>query len=486
MLQISRRRLLSVACVACFASVNTTCSARRTIYGIYVRSMSTRFAPVNAEDLDDEPDYDAELSQTKKTFRMAVFGTDNFSLYSIRRLYDMKMDPENPLGMLHIITREPKPKARHMELVEASPAEKFARAHQIPVFYCESNAMVESLLQFRYDLVAAVSYGRMIPENFLAGIKYGGINIHPSFLPQLRGPAPIHWALINRLPVTGVTCQSLHPRVFDAGRILARSEEVPITEDDNVETLRHKLAELGADLLENVINTKVYEIPDYQLLDADRYPESYAPPIESRHKVLNLNDNSVSDILVKYKALGTLHLFHEGTVTVKPKLTKRQKRKKKNSAAYAEELKVLLPPIKEDRVMRVKITNPVDACKYFPDIEQRLLDFVPGQYDFLTPEGTRDDADLKMVIRVSDGFIAADEIIVEGYAACSAHQYKLSMNKRGLSAVQKFVPPPSEALLPQKERTILSRQIRRQHEDSPYPTRQTPVTEPVTEHTKVK
>lgn len=34
------------------------------------------------------------------------------------------------------------------------------------------------------DLIVAVSYGKFIPERILKRAKYGGLNIHPSMLPE--------------------------------------------------------------------------------------------------------------------------------------------------------------------------------------------------------------------------------------------------------------------------------------------------------------
>src|SRR2546425_2184277 len=61
------------------------------------------------------------------------------------------------------------------------------------------------------------SYGHILAPPLLAIPRQGMINVHPSLLPELRGAAPIEWAIINGLEQTGVTIMQM-----DAGM---RSEE---------------------------------------------------------------------------------------------------------------------------------------------------------------------------------------------------------------------------------------------------------------------
>ena len=80
--------------------------------------------------------------------------------------------------------------------------------------------------------------------------KFGCINVHASLLPELRGGAPIHYAIIQGKEKTGVTIMYMAEKL-DAGDILTR--EVPISEDDNVGTMHEKLSEAGAKLLSETI-----------------------------------------------------------------------------------------------------------------------------------------------------------------------------------------------------------------------------------------
>ena len=85
----------------------------------------------------------------------------------------------------------------------------------------------------------------------LTAPKFGCINVHASLLPELRGGAPIHYAIIQGKEKTGVTIMYMAEKL-DAGDILT-SVEVPILEDDNVGTMHDKLSEAGAKLLSETI-----------------------------------------------------------------------------------------------------------------------------------------------------------------------------------------------------------------------------------------
>ncbi len=80
---------------------------------------------------------------------------------------------------------------------------------------------------------------------------FGCINVHASLLPELRGGAPIHYAILQGKEETGITIMYMVEKL-DAGDIIAQ-RKVPIAEDDHVGTLHDKLAETGASLLTDTL-----------------------------------------------------------------------------------------------------------------------------------------------------------------------------------------------------------------------------------------
>ena len=77
--------------------------------------------------------------------------------------------------------------------------------------------------------------------------NYGTFNLHASLLPEYRGAAPIHWAIINGETKTGVTTFFIDDKI-DTGEIILQ-EEIDINDDEIVGDLHDRLMHLGADLV---------------------------------------------------------------------------------------------------------------------------------------------------------------------------------------------------------------------------------------------
>jgi len=73
------------------------------------------------------------------------------------------------------------------------------------------------------------------------------INLHPSLLPELRGAAPVEWAILNGLTQTGVTIMQMDEGL-DSGPILL---QIPHDVDPDVTggELSEHLSEMGAQAL---------------------------------------------------------------------------------------------------------------------------------------------------------------------------------------------------------------------------------------------
>src|SRR5262249_22506968 len=75
---------------------------------------------------------------------------------------------------------------------------------------------------------------------------------HASLLPQYRGAAPVHRAVMAGERETGVTIMQV-VKALDAGPMLARATR-PIGPDETSDTIERDLARLGAGLLMSVVN----------------------------------------------------------------------------------------------------------------------------------------------------------------------------------------------------------------------------------------
>jgi methionyl-tRNA formyltransferase len=158
------------------------------------------------------------------------------------------------------------------------------------------------------NLVVAVSFGLLVPPRILDLAKYGGLNVHPSLLPDLRGPAPVHHALLKERPFTGISIQTLHPKHFDRGMILAQtaSPGLKVAPDAMPAELTETLAKEGATMLVDVLNSRTFVPP---LEDVGWYNESggpidHAEKITKSHREVDFKRDAVRDILKLHRVIG--------------------------------------------------------------------------------------------------------------------------------------------------------------------------------------
>ena len=103
------------------------------------------------------------------------------------------------------------------------------------------------LAETHADAVVMASFDQIVGPRALQLPHHGWLNIHPSLLPEYRGPEPVYWAIAEGAVRTGITLHRAVPRV-DTGPILAQAE-VAIAGDDTSGTLTRKLVEAGIAVL---------------------------------------------------------------------------------------------------------------------------------------------------------------------------------------------------------------------------------------------
>ena len=80
------------------------------------------------------------------------------------------------------------------------PVASFAKEKGLLLLQPEKPNQAEFLNQISLlapDIVVTCAYGKILPQAFLDLPTRGVINIHPSLLPQYRGPTPIQSALLD-------------------------------------------------------------------------------------------------------------------------------------------------------------------------------------------------------------------------------------------------------------------------------------------------
>ncbi|MBP3038327.1 methionyl-tRNA formyltransferase [Bacillaceae bacterium Marseille-Q3522] len=175
--------------------------------------------------------------------RIVFMGTPDFSVPILKQLLNSRDK------VIAVVTQPDRPVGRK-KIVTAPPVKEEAEKHGIPVYQPEKlrkSPELTEIIALEPDIIVTAAYGQILPKNLLDTPKYGCINVHASLLPELRGGAPIHYAIMQGKEKTGVTIMYMAEKL-DAGDILTQVE-VPILETDNVGTLHDKLSAAGAELL---------------------------------------------------------------------------------------------------------------------------------------------------------------------------------------------------------------------------------------------
>ncbi|RSK26977.1 methionyl-tRNA formyltransferase [Bacillus sp. HMF5848] len=175
--------------------------------------------------------------------RVVFMGTPDFSVPVLQALINEGYD------IVGVVTQPDRPKGRKRVLTP-SPVKVEALKHNIPVLQPEKIRVKEDLdkvLMLKPDIVVTAAFGQILPKELLEAPRFGCINVHASLLPELRGGAPIHYAIMRGKKSTGITIMYMAEKL-DAGDIISQAE-VEITETDHVGTMHDKLSEVGARLL---------------------------------------------------------------------------------------------------------------------------------------------------------------------------------------------------------------------------------------------
>jgi len=148
-----------------------------------------------------------------------------------------------------VITQPDRPKGRKQEMIP-SPVKAAALRHGITVYQPERIRRAESVEHLKSlapDVMVIVGYGQIIPQSIIDIAPLGIINVHASLLPELRGAAPIQWAVVRGYRSTGVTTMRIDAGL-DTGDVIDRWE-TEIGPDETAPELSVRLAEAGATIL---------------------------------------------------------------------------------------------------------------------------------------------------------------------------------------------------------------------------------------------
>lgn len=202
------------------------------------------------------------------TPRLVFMGSPEFALPTLSTL------AEN-YQVVGVVTQPDRPAGRGRSL--RPPAVKILASELgIPVIQPKRLRETESMIQIQRwspDLIVVAAFGQILKPKLLGLPPYGCLNVHASLLPRWRGAAPIQASILHGDQTTGATIMRMDPGL-DTGPILSQ-REIQIEADDTAGTLNTRLAETGADLLNETL--PAYLQGQIKLKPQDDALATYAP-----------------------------------------------------------------------------------------------------------------------------------------------------------------------------------------------------------------
>lgn len=216
---------------------------------------------------------------TSAPVRIAFFGTPEFAVPTLQKLIDSRHQ------VVAVVSQPDRPKGRghHQQPTPTRMVADRAGLDLLQPARVRDEAFYEAVRALRLDLGVVAAYGRILPDELLAIPRLGMINVHASLLPEYRGAAPVHRAVIDGRRETGITIMRV-VRELDAGPMFARVV-TPIGEDETSVDVERALARAGGDLLLDVVEKIAAGTATEQPQDHQR--ATYAPKLTKEEGALD-------------------------------------------------------------------------------------------------------------------------------------------------------------------------------------------------------
>ena len=228
--------------------------------------------------------------------KVLFLGSPYFAVKILKRLL------QSSHNVVAVVTQSDKPSGRGQKLMPTQ-VKQFATEKGIPVYsFDKLSQHLDEIEKIDYDIAVTASFGQILNEKFLSLAPC--INVHPSLLPKYRGATPIQSALLSGDKVTGVSIMKV-VRAVDAGDVLAQ-KQVKIEEDDDYTTLQEKLADVGGDMLVEVLD--LFALGQVKTFKQDDDKATFCRKLEKSVAFLDLN-NTASEIVKQSRALCEMGVF---------------------------------------------------------------------------------------------------------------------------------------------------------------------------------
>ena len=186
---------------------------------------------------------------TDNRLRVVFMGCPDFAVPALQTLAG---DPAFEIVAVYCMPDRPKGRGKKPA---PTPVKAWALTQgyhvHTPATFRNAPDEIATLQGFAPDYLVVVAYGLILPQAVLDIPRLAPVNLHASILPEFRGPAPIHQAMLLGRHETGNTVM-LMSKGMDEGDILAVGRTA-IDSTDDLGSLHDRLSFEGAALLRRTL-----------------------------------------------------------------------------------------------------------------------------------------------------------------------------------------------------------------------------------------
>ena len=212
-------------------------------------------------------------------------GTSKFAVPILEKISESKLD------IAVVYTQPPKKSSRGMK-VQKTPIQVKSELLGLPIR--TPSSLKNNTNEYNFikkinpTIVIVISYGQIIPKEYLELSKKGFLNIHASILPKFRGAAPIQRAIMSQDTETGISFMKINEHL-DTGPVL-ETYKIKINQNLNATELEKKLSQLAAkkiiENIDDIIRGKA------KFTEQDHSEATYAEKINKKEGKINWSDSS--------------------------------------------------------------------------------------------------------------------------------------------------------------------------------------------------
>lgn len=182
-----------------------------------------------------------------KDYKIIFCGNGEFGAEVLKQLQIFKY----PYPISLVITSADR-KIGQRQKIQQNPVKIAANKTDFPIKqFKDQNELSQILSEKKPDLVVIADFGSIIKPQDLMIPKFGFLNIHPSYLPKYRGPAPIQTTILTGDIETGITIFKIDEKI-DHGPILIQ-EKYNIEKTATTPILSKNLAIIGVLILKECL-----------------------------------------------------------------------------------------------------------------------------------------------------------------------------------------------------------------------------------------